>query len=137
MSTTILEITNANKSLSTLVKGIKAAGLEETLSGFGPFTIFAPVNLAFSNMGSVTFDDLVKPSNKLKLSELLTFHVIAGKSLIDDLHNGQKLKTVNGQELSVTINGSDVHINGAKILAKNMQGTNGVVHTMSAVNIPQ
>ena len=133
---TILQIANASKSLSTLIKGIKAAGLEETLSG-GPFTIFAPVNLAFSNMTSGTFDELVKPANKTKLSALITFHVIPGRSLVDNLFNGQKLKTVNGQELSVSVQGDDIRINGAKILARNMQGANGVVHTMDAVNIPQ
>jgi uncharacterized surface protein with fasciclin (FAS1) repeats len=120
-----------------MIKGIKAAGLEETLSGMGPYTIFAPVNLAFSNMASGSFDELVKPSNKTKLSALITFHVIPGRSLIDNLFNGQKLKTVNGQELSVTVKGDDILINGAKILARNMQGANGVVHTMDAVNIPQ
>lgn len=136
MASSILDITGTNKSLTTLMKGIKAAGLEDTLRGIGPYTLFAPVNLAFSNMPVGAFDDLVKPANKPKLSALINFHVIAGKSLIDDLSNGQKLKTVNGQELSVSIKGDEVRINGGKILARNMQGANGVVHTMDAVNMP-
>lgn len=133
---TILEIANANKSLTTLMKGVKAAGLEDALSGHGPFTIFAPINMAFSKLTSDTFDELVKPANKQKLSDIMNFHVIAGKNLVTDLSNGQKLKTVNGQELSVTVGNNEVHINGAKVLAKNMQGSNGVVHSIDTVNMP-
>src|ERR1700682_593835 len=99
---TILEIANANKSLTTLMRGVKAAGLEDVLNGRGPFTIFAPINMAFSKLASGTFDELVKPDNKQKLSDIMNFHVISGKNLVTDLSNGQKLKTVNGQELSVT-----------------------------------
>jgi len=133
---TILEIAGANKSLTTLMKGVKAAGLEDVLSGHGPFTIFAPINMAFSKLTSDTFDELVKPANRQKLSEIMNFHVIAGKNLVTDLSNGQKLRTVNGQELSVTVGNNEVHINGAKVLAKNMQGSNGVVHSIDTVNMP-
>jgi uncharacterized surface protein with fasciclin (FAS1) repeats len=133
---TILEITNTNKSLTSLMKAMKASGLEEVLNGKGPFTIFAPVNIAFSNLPQESFDDLVKPINKQKLSDIMTFHVIAGKNLVTDLSNGQKLKTVNGQELSVTVSNDEVRINGAKVLAQNMQGSNGVVHSIDAVNMP-
>src|SRR5258706_4185457 len=133
---TILEITNTNKSLTSLMKAMKASGLEEVLNGKGPFTIFAPVNIAFSNLPQGSFDDLVKPINKQKLSDIMTFHVIAGKNLVTDLSNGQKLKTVNGQELSVTVSNDEVRINGAKVLAQNMQGSHGVVHSIDAVNMP-
>jgi uncharacterized surface protein with fasciclin (FAS1) repeats len=133
---TILEITNANKSLTTLMKAMKVSGLEEILNGKGPFTIFAPVNMAFSNLTMESFDDLVKPANKQKLSDIMTFHVIPGKNLVTDLSNGQKLKTVNGQELSVTVSNDEIRINGAKVLAQNMQGSNGVVHSIDAVNMP-
>jgi len=133
---TILEITNANKSLTSLMKAMKASGLEEVLNGKGPFTIFAPVNIAFYNLAEEDFDDLVKPANKQKLSDIITFHVIAGKNLANDLSNGQKLKTVNGQELLVTVSNDEIRINGAKVLAQNMQGSNGVVHSIDAVNIP-
>jgi uncharacterized surface protein with fasciclin (FAS1) repeats len=132
---TILEITNTNKSLTSLMKAMKASGLEDVLNGKGPFTIFAPVNIAFSNLPQ-GFDDLVKPTNKQKLSDIMTFHVIAGKNLVTDLSNGQKLKTVNGQELSVTVANDEIRINGAKVLAQNMQGSNGVVHSIDAVNMP-
>jgi uncharacterized surface protein with fasciclin (FAS1) repeats len=132
---TILEIAKANKSLSIMMRGLKAADMEETLNGPGPFTILAPINMAFSKLEPGVYDDLMKPANKEKLSAIMSFHVVTGKNLAD-MNNGQKLKTVNGQELSVTVIDGEVFINGAKLLARNMQGSNGVVHSMDAVNIP-
>jgi uncharacterized surface protein with fasciclin (FAS1) repeats len=135
---TILQIANADRNLSTLIKGFKAANLEETLSGIGPFTILAPVNLAFNNLNAPdTFDDLVNQSNKnTKLSEILSYHILTGKKLLRDFRNGQKLKTVNGKEIGVTVVDGEVHINGAKILARDKQGSNGVIHYINAVNLP-
>jgi uncharacterized surface protein with fasciclin (FAS1) repeats len=135
---TILEIANADRNLSTLVKGLKAANLEDTLNGIGPFTILAPVNLAFGNLiAPETFDSLVDQTKKnSRLSDILTFHVITGKKLIKDLRDGQKLPTVNGKEVVVTVKDGEVRINGAKILAKDRQGSNGVVHSIDAVYLP-
>ena len=135
---TILQITNADKNLTTFSKGLKAANLEETLNGVGPFTILAPVNMAFGNLSSPdTFDELVKQSSKnSKLSDILAYHIIAGKKLLKDFRNGQQLKTINGKELSITIKDDEVHINGAKILSRDRQGSNGVVHSINVVNLP-
>lgn len=135
---TILQIANADRNLSTLIKGLKAANLEETLNGIGPFTILAPVNLAFGNLiPPETFDNLVDQTQKnSRLSDILTFHVIAGKKLVKDLRDGQKLPTVNGKEVAVTVKDGEVRINGAKILAKDRQGSNGVVHSVDAVYLP-
>lgn len=135
---TILEIATADKNLTTMMKGLKAANLEESLSGIGPFTILAPVNLAFGNLiAPDTFDNMVKQSSSSnKLSELLNFHIITGRKMLKDFRDGQKLPTVNGQELTVTIADGEVRINGAKILAKDRQGFNGVVHTIDVVNLP-
>ena len=135
---TILEIANADRNLSTLIKGLKAANLEETLNGIGPFTILAPVNLAFGNLSAPeSFDNLVDQTKKnSRLSDILTFHVITGKKLVKDLRDGQKLPTVNGKEVAVTVKDGEVRINGAKILAKDRQGSNGVVHSIDAVYLP-
>lgn len=134
---TILQIANADRNLSTMSKGLKAANLEETLNGTGPFTILAPVNLAFGKLTPDTFDELVKQSiNNTRLSEILTYHVLTGKKLLKDFRNGQKLQTVNGKEVDITVKDGEVHINGAKILAKDRQGSNGVVHSIDAVNMP-
>lgn len=130
---TILEIANADKNLSTLMKGLKAAHLEETLSGVGPFTILAPVNLAFGKLAPANYESLVKHQNNIKLSELLGCHVLKGKKMVKDFRNGQKLQTVNDKEVEVTIVDGEVRINGAKILAKDRQGSNGVVHSVDCV----
>ncbi|MEI2737282.1 MAG: fasciclin domain-containing protein [Chitinophagaceae bacterium] len=135
---TILEIANTDRNLSTLIKGLKAANLEETLSGIGPFTILGPVNLAFGNLEAPdTFDDMVKQTGKnSKLSDILTYHVLTSKKLVKDFRDGQKLQTVNGKEVSVTIIDGEVRINGARILSRDRQGSNGVVHSIDIVNLP-
>ena len=135
---TILQIANADRNLSSLIKGLKAANLEETLNGIGPFTILAPINLAFGNLNEPeTFDNLVDQTQKnSRLSDILTFHVITGKKLVKDLRDGQKLPTVNGKEVAVTVKDGEVRINGAKILARDRQGSNGVVHSIDAVYLP-
>lgn len=135
---TILQIANADRNLSSLIKGLKAANLEETLNGIGPFTILAPVNLAFGNLNPPeTFDNLVDQTKKnSRLSDILTFHVITGKKLMKDLRDGQKLPTVNGKEVVVTVKDGEVRINGARILARDRQGSNGVVHSIDAVYLP-
>ena len=133
---TVLQIANGDRNLTTLMKGLKAASLEDALNERGPFTIFAPVNLAFGNLVPDSFEDLIKPGNKIKLSDILNYHVLAEKRLHKDLINGQKLKTINGKEVSVTIANGEVRINGAKILTRDRQGSNGVVHSIDGVNIP-
>ena len=90
---TILQIVNADRNLSTLIKGLKATDLEETLNGIGPFTIFAPVNLAFGKLSPEgSFEELIKDGNKIRLSDIITYHVIAGKKMLRDFTNGQKNK---------------------------------------------
>ena len=134
---TILQIANADRNLSTLIKGLKAADLEEILNGIGPFTIFAPVNFAFSKLAPAdSFEDLINEGNKARLSDIITYHVIAGKKMLRDFINGQKLKTINGKEIAISVKDGEVHINGAKILAKDRQGSNGIVHSVDTVNMP-
>ena len=135
---TILEIANADRNLSTLIKGLKAAELEEVLNGIGPFTIFAPVNFAFSKLApGDSFEGLIKDGNKTRLSDIITYHVIAGKKMLRDFINGQKLKTINGKDVAISVKDGEVSINGAKILAKDRQGSNGIVHSVDTVNMPE
>lgn len=135
---TVLEIANADRNLTALIKGFKAANLEETLSGIGPFTILGPVNLAFGKLAAPdTFESMVKQGvTTSKLSELMTYHVITGKKMVKDFRDGQKLPTVNGKELAVTVKDGEVRINGALILSRDRQGSNGVVHSIDTVNLP-
>jgi uncharacterized surface protein with fasciclin (FAS1) repeats len=135
---TILQIANADRNLSSLTKGLKAANLEDTLNGMGPFTILAPVNLAFGNLASPdNYENMVKQGNSnTRLSDILTYHVLTGKKLMRDFRDGQKLQTVNGKEVAVTVRDGEVRINGAKILSRDRQGSNGVVHSIDTVNLP-
>ena len=133
---TILQIANADRNLSSLMKGLKAADMENTLNGRGPFTILAPVNLAFGNLVPAAFEELLKPSNNSQLSDMLSYHILTEKKLLKDFINGQKLKTIHGKEVDVTVKDGEVRINGARILSRDRQGSNGVVHSVDAVNTP-
>ena len=101
---TVVEIAAGNADFSTLVAAVKAAGLAETLSGDGPFTVFAPTNAAFAKLPKGTVEDLLKPENKAKLAAILTYHVVAGKVLAKDVKAGA-VKTVNGAEAKITVEG--------------------------------
>src|SRR5579863_3468154 len=90
-----------SKDHTTLVAAVKAAGLVETLEGKGPFTVFAPTNAAFGKLPAGTVDNLVKPENKATLTKILTFHVVPGKLAASDLTDGKRLKTVEGEQLTV------------------------------------
>lgn len=131
-----MQIANADRNLSTLMKGLGHTDLAETLDGHGPFTILAPINLAFTNLTPSVWEDLLKPANKSKLSDLLSYHILKEKKLVRDFFNGQKLTTISGKEVIITVKDDEVRINGARILARDRQGSNGVVHSVDAVNIP-
>ncbi len=90
-----------SKDHTTLVAAVKAAGLVDTLEGKGPFTVFAPTNAAFGKLPAGTVDTLVKPENKATLTKILTYHVVPGRLEASDLTDGKKLKTVQGEELTV------------------------------------
>jgi uncharacterized surface protein with fasciclin (FAS1) repeats len=116
---------------------VTSAGLVETLSGTGPFTIFAPTNAAFAALPAGTVETLLKPESKDKLTSVLTYHVVAGNVMAADLTDGQKVKTLNGQELTVAIKDGVVTINGAKVTAADLAGSNGVIHVVDAVLLPK
>jgi len=135
---TIVELAQATPELSTLVDAVVAADLVETLSSDGPFTVFAPTNDAFAALPEGTLEDLLKPENKNRLTSILTFHVVAGEAMAGDLADGQKLKTVQGDELTVRISQSgEVTINGARVVMADVDASNGVVHVIDAVLLPQ
>ncbi|MEI6536273.1 MAG: fasciclin domain-containing protein, partial [Verrucomicrobiaceae bacterium] len=99
---TVVAIAAGNPDFSTLVAAVKAAGLAETLSGDGPFTVFAPTNEAFAKLPAGTVETLLKPENKAKLAGILTYHVVAAKVMAADVKTG-KVKTVQGGELDVVV----------------------------------
>ncbi len=136
-SSDILQTAAAAGSFSTLVAAIKAAGLEETLSGPGPFTVFAPTDDAFAKLPAGTVENLLKPENKAKLIAVLTYHVVPGKLLAKDVVTSTKLKSVQGQELSVVVDGSQVSIDGAKVVKTDIAASNGVIHVLDSVVLPK
>ena len=122
---------------TTLVAAVQAAGLAETLSGTGPFTVFAPTNAAFNKLPAGTVDNLVKPENKEQLTKILTYHVVPGALRAADLKDGQKLKTVQGQELTVKIVNGTVTIDGATVSIADVISSNGVTHVIDGVIMPK
>ncbi len=118
---------------STLVAAVTAAGLAETLSGTGPFTVFAPTNAAFEKLPAGTVEKLLKPEMKGDLTNVLTYHVVPGAYKAADLKDGQKLKTVQGQELTVSVKDGKVMIDGATVTIADVVSSNGVTHVIDAV----
>ncbi len=137
-----------SKDHTTLVAAVKAAGLVDTLSGPGPFTVFAPTNEAFKKLPAGTVDTLLKPENKDKLKAVLTYHVVAGKMSAKDLMEAVKkgggkamLKTVEGDDLTVTQSGNmltvtDAKGDKAKVTIANVNQSNGVIHVIDTVMLP-
>jgi uncharacterized surface protein with fasciclin (FAS1) repeats len=122
---------------TTLVAAVKAAGLAETLSGTGPFTVFAPTNEAFAKLPAGAVDNLLKPEMKADLTSVLTYHVVPGALMAADLKDGQKLKTVQGKELTVSIKDGKVMIDGANVTVADVVSSNGVTHVIDAVVMPK
>ena len=133
---TIVGLAVGNEDLSTLVAAVKAAGLVETLSGKGPFTVFAPTNEAFAALPAGTVENLLKPENKDQLVAVLTYHVVSGDAYAKDLSNNQKIKTVEGDDVKIKINSKGVMVNDAKVVAADVKASNGVVHVIDHVLLP-
>lgn len=129
---------NASRAsnLSTLVSAVQAADLVETLSGPGPFTVFAPTNAAFAQVPEATLQSLLQPANKAQLQSILTYHVVPGRLSAADLRDGQMLTTVNGAQLRVTKRNGQVMVGGATVTQANVYASNGVAHVIDAVLMP-
>lgn len=131
---TIVEVASSNGSFKTLVAAVKAAGLADTLSGKGPFTVFAPTDAAFAKLPAGTVDALLKDIPKLKA--ILTYHVVAGSVMAKDVKTGM-VPTVNGQSLDVKADAKGVTVNGAKVTAVDVAASNGVIHVIDTVVLPK
>ncbi|MEO5568792.1 MAG: fasciclin domain-containing protein [Gemmatimonadaceae bacterium] len=124
-------------SFTTLVAAVQAAGLAETLSGPGPFTVFAPSDAAFAKLPAGTVDALLK--DKAKLASILTYHVVAGKVMAADVikMKSGKPKTVNGQTIAIVVRDGKVFVDGAQVVTTDIVATNGVIHVIDAVVLPK
>ncbi len=144
----IVENAVNSKDHTTLVAAVTAAGLVETLSGPGPFTVFAPTNAAFGKLPAGTVETLVKPENKDTLTSILTYHVVAGRMTSVDIAKAIKagkgkavLTTVNGAPLTATMMGSKLMLTDAKggksmVTIGNVMQSNGVIHVIDTVLMP-
>ncbi len=134
---TVVDIAIASPAHTTLVEAVKAADLVGTLTGPGPFTVFAPTNAAFEALPAGTVENLLKPENKDKLTGILTYHVVAGNVTSGDLTDGQEVTTLNGQTFKISIKDGNVMVNGAKVVTADLVGSNGVVHVIDSVLMPK
>ena len=142
---TVVDVAVGSKDHTTLVTAVKAAGLVETLSGKGPFTVFAPTNDAFAKLPAGTVDTLLKPESKAALTGILTYHVVPGNldaaavvKAITDGHGKAVVKTVQGGSLTATLEGKNVVLtdekgNKATVVATDLKAGNGVVHVIDHV----
>jgi uncharacterized surface protein with fasciclin (FAS1) repeats len=140
-SRTIVQNAIHSKDHTTLVNAVKAAGLVETLSSPGPFTVFAPTNAAFGKLPMGAVDSLVKPENKGALTKVLTYHVAPGRLSATDLQSRATLRTVQGETLKVTARNGAVWLTDAKggmskVTIPNVYQSNGVIHVVDTVLMP-
>ena len=129
----IVDVAAKAGNFNTLVAAVKAADLVDTLKGPGPFTVFAPTDAAFAKIPKAKLDALL--ADKAALTKVLTYHVVPGKVMAADVKAG-KVKTVEGQELTITTQGG-VMVNNAKVVATDVAASNGVIHAIDTVLMPK
>ena len=122
-------------SFGTLVAAVQAAGLVDTLKGEGPFTVFAPTDEAFAALPAGTVEELLKPENKDQLTAILTYHVVPGKVMSTDLQDDMEAATVQGETVTIDFD-NGVQVEGANVTAADIETTNGVIHVIDAVILP-
>lgn len=133
----IVELASETESLSTLVAAVQAAGLVETLQGDGPFTVFAPTNEAFAALPEGTVESLLMEENRDQLINILTYHVVSGEVMSGDLSDGMMAETVEGSQIEVSVSGYGVKINNASVVQADIEASNGVVHLIDTVIMPE
>jgi len=132
---TIVEVASSNDSFNTLEQAVQAANLADTLSGEGPYTVFAPTDEAFDQLPEGALEFLLQPENQELLAEVLTYHVVPGSVMSGDLTSGG-VDTLNGG-IAVGVSDSGIVINNASVINPNIEASNGVVHVVNRVLIPE
>jgi uncharacterized surface protein with fasciclin (FAS1) repeats len=122
---------------NTLVAAVKAAGLVDTLKGPGPFTVFAPTDEAFAKLPAGTLESLLKPENKSKLQSILTYHVVPGKVMAQDVVKLNSAKTAEGRSIAIKTMNGGVMVNNAHVTKTDIAASNGVIHVIDTVILPQ
>jgi len=129
----ITQVINTDKNLKTLKKGVHASDMDQLLSSSGPFTFFAPTDLAFDKLEKGFMDNLLEKENKSKLDELIKSHVVTGKINYKDLNDGDKLTTLNNTELLISVKNGVASIGDAVLQSREARVTNGVIHISDTV----
>ena len=124
-------------NFNTLVAAVKAAGLVDTLKGPGPFTVFAPTDEAFAKLPPGTLESLLKPENKAKLQSILTYHVVAGNVLAKDVVKIHSAQTVEGRSITIKTMDGGVMVDGAHVTKTDIAASNGVIHVIDTVLLPE
>lgn len=132
----IVEVAGSSKDFKTLVAAVKAADLVSTLSGEGPFTVFAPTDEAFAKLPKSALSDLLKPQNKSKLASVLTYHVVPGKVLAKDVVKLSSAKTAEGSEVDIRVQDGKVKVDEATVVKTDIVCKNGVIHVIDSVILP-
>jgi uncharacterized surface protein with fasciclin (FAS1) repeats len=133
----IVDTAVAAGDFKTLAAALQAAGLVDTLKGPGPFTVFAPTDEAFAKLPAGTVEELLKPENKEKLVAILTYHVVAGRVMAKDVIKLTSAKTVNGKSVTITQQNGVVMVDNAKVIQPDITASNGVIHVIDSVILPQ
>jgi len=133
---TIVDVAVGNENFSTLVTALKAADLVGALQGEGPFTVFAPTNEAFSKLPQETLNELLQPENKKDLQAVLTYHVVDGKVDAETAMGLTEAPTLQGEKLAISVDGSNVMINQAQVVAVDIGASNGIIHVIDTVILP-
>jgi uncharacterized surface protein with fasciclin (FAS1) repeats len=133
----IVDTAVAAGTFNTLATALQAADLADTLKGKGPFTVFAPTDEAFSKLPAGTVDSLLKPENKQKLKALLLYHVLSGDLTAAQVMKLPSAKTVNGQDVKLTVDDGTVMVNHAKVVKADVLASNGVIHVIDTVLLPK
>jgi uncharacterized surface protein with fasciclin (FAS1) repeats len=131
----IVAVASSDTDFSTLVSALRAADLVGALQGKGPFTVFAPNNAAFAKLPPGALEDLLKPENKKKLAAILKNHVIEGKVMAADVKSGT-VKTLDGKKVEVAVENGKVGFGGAQVIATDIKASNGVIHVIDTVVMP-
>ena len=132
----IVDTAVAAGQFKTLAAALQAADLVDTLKGDGPFTVFAPTDAAFAKLPAGTVESLLKPENRDQLVAILTYHVVPGKVKAADVVKLSEAKTVNGQDVDITVADNGVQINNANVIKVDIGASNGVIHAIDTVIIP-
>ena len=132
----IVDVAVGNDNFSTLVTALKAADLVGALQGDGPFTVFAPTNEAFSMLPQETLNELLKPENKKDLQAVLTYHVVAGKVDAKTAMGLSEAASLQGEKIAISLDGSNVMINQATVVAADIAASNGIIHVIDTVILP-